>query len=135
MTSFRTAGCAGLLLLRSALRVCARAPEPGPAQVGNGEFAYGCDVTGMQTLGTQFSTRSNWAGAAYATDIDSPVRPFDLWTGIENAFRIDGQQVTVITTGDPWSDIVAAMLVDGQWQHQPPEAASVCIVAGERIGR
>jgi hypothetical protein len=34
--------------------------ELGPTQVGNGEFAYGFDLTGMQTFNDQFITMSNW---------------------------------------------------------------------------
>jgi len=32
----------------------------GPSQVGNGEFAYGFDITGMQTFNDQFTTLSQW---------------------------------------------------------------------------
>jgi hypothetical protein len=32
----------------------------GPTQVGNGNFAYGFDITGMQTLSDKFSTMSHW---------------------------------------------------------------------------
>lgn len=35
--------------------------EQGPSQVGNGDFAYGFDITGMQTLHSRFSTMSNWS--------------------------------------------------------------------------
>lgn len=35
--------------------------EPGPTQVGNGNFAYGFDVTGMQTFNDQFTTMSHWS--------------------------------------------------------------------------
>lgn len=35
--------------------------EPGPTQVGNGNFAYGFDVTGMQTFNDQFTTMSQWS--------------------------------------------------------------------------
>jgi hypothetical protein len=35
--------------------------EPGPTQVGNGNFAYGFDITGMQTLSDRFSTMSQWS--------------------------------------------------------------------------
>lgn len=34
---------------------------PGPTQVGNGNFAYGFDVTGMQTFNDQFTTMSHWS--------------------------------------------------------------------------
>ena len=34
---------------------------PGPAQVGNGNFAYGFDITGMQTFNDQFTTMSHWS--------------------------------------------------------------------------
>lgn len=33
----------------------------GPTQVGNGGFAYGFDITGMQTFNDQFTTMSHWA--------------------------------------------------------------------------
>jgi hypothetical protein len=32
----------------------------GPTQVGNGSFAYGFDITGMQTFNDQFTTMSDW---------------------------------------------------------------------------
>jgi hypothetical protein len=32
----------------------------GPSQVGNGEFAYGFDITGMQTFSNGANTMSNW---------------------------------------------------------------------------
>jgi hypothetical protein len=32
----------------------------GPTQVGNGNFAYGFDITGMQTFNDQFTTMSHW---------------------------------------------------------------------------
>lgn len=32
----------------------------GPTQVGNGSFAYGFDITGMQTFSDQFTTMSHW---------------------------------------------------------------------------
>lgn len=32
----------------------------GPTQVGNGDFAYGFDITGMQTFNDKFTTMSNW---------------------------------------------------------------------------
>ncbi|WP_184550457.1 hypothetical protein [Mucilaginibacter sp. FT3.2] len=32
----------------------------GPMQVGNGDFAYGFDITGMQTFNDQFTTMSHW---------------------------------------------------------------------------
>ncbi|MES2810516.1 MAG: hypothetical protein V4619_17915, partial [Bacteroidota bacterium] len=32
----------------------------GPTQVGNGQFAYGFDITGMQTFSDKFSTMSHW---------------------------------------------------------------------------
>lgn len=32
----------------------------GPTQVGNGDFAYGFDITGMQTFNDQFTTMSHW---------------------------------------------------------------------------
>ncbi|MFI5157850.1 MAG: hypothetical protein ACHQF4_03235 [Sphingobacteriales bacterium] len=32
----------------------------GPTQVGNGTFAYGFDITGMQTFNDQFTTMSHW---------------------------------------------------------------------------
>jgi len=32
----------------------------GPGQVGNGEFAYGFDITGMQTFTQSGNTMSNW---------------------------------------------------------------------------
>jgi hypothetical protein len=35
--------------------------EAGPAQVGNGNFAYGFDITGMQTINNQFTTMSQWS--------------------------------------------------------------------------
>jgi hypothetical protein len=36
-------------------------PAPvGPTQVGNGDFAYGFDITGMQTFNDQFTTMSHW---------------------------------------------------------------------------
>ncbi len=35
--------------------------EPGPTQVGNGNFAYGFDITGMQTLHNRFTTMSQWS--------------------------------------------------------------------------
>lgn len=35
--------------------------EQGPTQVGNGNFAYGFDVTGMQTFHDRFSTMSHWS--------------------------------------------------------------------------
>lgn len=35
--------------------------EPGPTQVGNGNFAYGLDITGMQTFNDQFTTMSHWS--------------------------------------------------------------------------
>ena len=31
----------------------------GPTQVGNGNFAYGFDITGMQTFNDQFTTMSD----------------------------------------------------------------------------
>jgi len=34
--------------------------EPGPTQVGNGDFAYGFDITGMQTFNDKFTTMSHW---------------------------------------------------------------------------
>lgn len=34
---------------------------PGPTQVGNGNFAYGFDVTGMQTFRDDFTTMSQWS--------------------------------------------------------------------------
>lgn len=34
---------------------------PGPTQVGNGDFAYGFDITGMQTFNDQFTTMSHWS--------------------------------------------------------------------------
>lgn len=33
----------------------------GPTQVGNGNFAYGFDITGMQTFNDQFTTMSQWS--------------------------------------------------------------------------
>ena len=33
----------------------------GPTQVGNGGFAYGFDITGMQTFNDQFTTMSDWS--------------------------------------------------------------------------
>lgn len=33
----------------------------GPTQVGNGDFAYGFDITGMQTFSDQFTTMSQWS--------------------------------------------------------------------------
>jgi hypothetical protein len=33
----------------------------GPTQVGNGDFAYGFDITGMQTFNDQFTTMSDWS--------------------------------------------------------------------------
>ncbi|HMI02158.1 MAG TPA: hypothetical protein VK541_06735 [Pedobacter sp.] len=33
----------------------------GPTQVGNGNFAYGFDVTGMQTFNDKFTTMSHWS--------------------------------------------------------------------------
>ena len=33
----------------------------GPIQVGNGHFAYGFDITGMQTFNDQFTTMSDWS--------------------------------------------------------------------------
>jgi len=33
----------------------------GPTQVGNGDFAYGFDITGMQTFNDQFTTMSEWS--------------------------------------------------------------------------
>lgn len=33
----------------------------GPTQVGNGNFAFGFDVTGMQTFNDKFSTMSHWS--------------------------------------------------------------------------
>lgn len=33
----------------------------GPTQVGNGNFAYGFDITGMQTFNDQFTTMSHWS--------------------------------------------------------------------------
>lgn len=35
--------------------------SPGPTQVGNGNFAYGFDVTGMQTFRDDFTTMSQWS--------------------------------------------------------------------------
>ncbi|MBN8876881.1 MAG: hypothetical protein J0I32_04990 [Sphingobacteriales bacterium] len=35
--------------------------EQGPTQVGNGNFAYGFDITGMQTYNDQFTTMSQWS--------------------------------------------------------------------------
>lgn len=35
--------------------------EAGPTQVGNGNFAYGFDITGMQTFNDQFTTMSHWS--------------------------------------------------------------------------
>ncbi|PUZ23781.1 hypothetical protein GA0116948_108161 [Chitinophaga costaii] len=35
--------------------------EPGPTQVGNGNFAYGFDATGMQTFNDSFTTMSQWS--------------------------------------------------------------------------
>ncbi|TAM94051.1 MAG: hypothetical protein EPN39_18575 [Chitinophagaceae bacterium] len=32
----------------------------GPTQVGNGDFAYGFDITGMQTFNDNFTTMSDW---------------------------------------------------------------------------
>ncbi|MDB5127088.1 MAG: hypothetical protein JWQ85_1320 [Mucilaginibacter sp.] len=37
------------------------AKSPGPTQVGNGNFAYGFDITGMQTFNDQFTTMSQWS--------------------------------------------------------------------------
>lgn len=34
---------------------------PGPTQVGNGNFAYGFDITGMQTFNDRFTTMSQWS--------------------------------------------------------------------------
>lgn len=34
--------------------------EPGPSQVGNGNFAFGFDITGMQTINPKFATMSSW---------------------------------------------------------------------------
>ncbi len=35
--------------------------EHGPTQVGNGNFAYGFDATGMQTFSDKFTTMSQWS--------------------------------------------------------------------------
>ncbi len=35
--------------------------EPGPSQVGNGNFAFGMDITGMQSLSDKFTTMSQWS--------------------------------------------------------------------------
>jgi hypothetical protein len=35
--------------------------EMGPTQVGNGNFAYGFDITGMQSLSDKFTTMSQWS--------------------------------------------------------------------------
>jgi hypothetical protein len=35
--------------------------EPGPSQVGNGNIAYGFDITGMQTFSDKFTTMSQWS--------------------------------------------------------------------------
>ncbi|GAA3944459.1 hypothetical protein GO495_22290 [Chitinophaga oryziterrae] len=37
------------------------AKSAGPTQVGNGNFAYGFDITGMQTYDDQFTTMSQWS--------------------------------------------------------------------------
>jgi len=66
--------------------------EQGPTQVGNGHFAYGFDITGMQTLHDRFSTMSDWswhtspppAGLTAAdytrpqVEVDGRMVPFDL---------------------------------------------------------
>src|ERR1700754_1977394 len=66
--------------------------EPGPTQVGNGNFAYGFDVTGMQTFNDQFTTMSQWgwhsvpapagfsAGDFKKTQVDvcGRIGPYDL---------------------------------------------------------
>jgi hypothetical protein len=143
----------------------------GPTQVGNGNFAYGFDITGMQTFSDKFSTMSHWGWhnvplpegmtvesfikpqvntqgrmigydlpnpnqpeivqwlqanvhrlnlarigltltkadgtIATATDLKNPVQNLNLWTGVtESNFRLEGEAVSVITTCDPYKDII-----------------------------
>lgn len=44
--------------------------DPGPSQVGNGEFAYGFDITGMQTLRANFATMASWGWHSTIPPID-----------------------------------------------------------------
>lgn len=39
----------------------------GPTQVGNGEFAFGFDITGLQTFSTNANTMSNWGWHQFPT--------------------------------------------------------------------
>jgi len=50
--------------------------EPGPTQVGNGNFAYGFDVTGMQTFNEQFTTMSQWSW--HSAPLPAGVSPDDF---------------------------------------------------------
>ena len=48
----------------------------GPTQVGNGEFAYGFDITGMQTFNDQFTTMSDWGW--HSTKLPKGLTPTDF---------------------------------------------------------
>ena len=48
-----------LLVSRHNLRITDRNLQ-GPAQVGNGHFAYGFDITGLQTFSAEANTMSDW---------------------------------------------------------------------------
>jgi hypothetical protein len=46
-----------------------------PAQVGNGEFAFGVDITGLQTF-VPFNTLSNWSWHSFPLDKGISVKDF-----------------------------------------------------------
>jgi hypothetical protein len=48
----------------------------GPTQVGNGDFAYGFDITGMQTFNDQFTTMSDWSW--HSTKPPEDTKPSDF---------------------------------------------------------
>lgn len=48
----------------------------GPTQVGNGNFAYGFDITGMQTFNDQFTTMSQWSW--HSTQPPKGLKPADF---------------------------------------------------------
>src|ERR1700744_1196848 len=48
----------------------------GPTQVGNGTFAYGFDITGMQTFNDQFTTMSHWGW--HSTEPPKGLNPADF---------------------------------------------------------
>ncbi|PTT01629.1 hypothetical protein DBR11_06895 [Pedobacter sp. HMWF019] len=50
--------------------------EAGPTQVGNGNFAYGFDITGMQTFNDQFTTMSQWSW--HSTPPPKGMKPSDF---------------------------------------------------------